>query len=170
MEDYKNAPTGRRTTEKYKDIINLQRPASSRPHMDGVQRAKIFSPYDALNGFDEEIADVNREKREVKRVDRSDEEKAVLSDKLLQVRKEMTVSVRYFVPGTLDKSTGNYMTLTGVVHRIDPVYRTLEIAGQEKHDDAGRIEKSLPTVIKFDDLLDVTGTEIKDIDEYLGIE
>lgn len=170
MQDYKNTPTGRRTAEKYKDIINLQRPASSRPHMDGVQRAKIFSPYDALTGFDEEIADVNRETREVKRVDLSDEAKAVLSDKLLQVTKGMTVSVRYFVPG-IDKNTGNYTTITGIVSRIDTVYRTLEITQRNTHtDDTGKIEKVLPTVVKFDDMADIVSPDIKDIDEYLGIE
>lgn len=170
MNDYKNSPEGRRVAEKYKDIINLQRPHSSRPRMDGVQRAKIFSPYDALNGFEEEIADVNREKREVKRIDLSDEAKAVLSDKLLQVQKGMTVSVRYFVAGK-DKNTGNYVLLTGVVNRIDPVFRTLEIMQEDRHaDDTGKIEKSLPTVIKFDNLTDISSSEIKDTDEYPGKE
>lgn len=54
---------------------------------------------------------------------------------------------------------------------IDPVYRTLEIMQNNTHtNDTGKIEKSLLTVIKFDDLADVSSLEIKDIDEYLGIE
>lgn len=166
--DYKDTPNGRATAEKYKDIINLQRPASHRPKMDHIQRAKIFSPYDALRGFDEAIEASDEKEKEVKRIDLSDEQKAVLSDKLLQVRKGMKITVQYFSAASGGK--GNYVTSEGVVSRIDPVYRTIEIEERAADTTGGKIEKVLPTVIKFDDLKDVSSPEIKAIDEFLGIE
>lgn len=41
--------------DKYKDIINMSRPAPSRPRMDRGNRAKIFAPFAALRGYDEVI-------------------------------------------------------------------------------------------------------------------
>lgn len=134
----------------------MERPHSSRPHMDLIQRAKIFSPYDALRGFDEAIDAADERMREVKRVDLSDEQKELLSDKLLQVRKGMKVSARYFAPDK-DKNTGNYVNITGVIIRIDPVERTLAIRDRTADTTGGKIEKVPPTVIKFDDLVDVSG-------------
>ncbi len=42
--------------EKYKDIIHLPRPVSNRrAHMPIPDRAKIFSPFAALKGYEEEL-------------------------------------------------------------------------------------------------------------------
>lgn len=167
-QNYKNTPTGRATAKKYADIINRPRPVLDRPHMDLVQRAKIFSPYDALRGFDEAIEETDEKASEVKRIELSNEQKETLSDKLLQVSKGMMLSVQYFSRTSGEK--GKYQTLTGTVVEIDPIGRTLSIQETEADTTGGKIEKVLPTIIRFDDLFDVTGPGIKDIDEYLGIE
>lgn len=169
MQDYRNTPDGRAAEKKYGDIINLRRPASRHPKMDHIQRAKIFAPFDALRGFDAEIDIAQSKTRQVKRIDLSEEQKGNLSDKLLQVRKGMHITVQYFVPGN-DKDTGNYVETSGTVERIDPIGRMLGIRMHTTDTTVGKIEKILPTVIKFDDLLDISSQEIKDIDEYLGIE
>ena len=49
---------------------------------------------------------------------------------------------------------GNYITLTGTADRIDPVFRTLQIGD---------------AVVPFEDLVEVRGNDILDIDAYLGI-
>mgnify|MGYP001163149157 FL=1 len=49
---------------------------------------------------------------------------------------------------------GNYITLTGKADRIDPVFRTLQVG---------------ETVVPFEDLVEVSGEGIMDIDVYLGI-
>lgn len=165
--NYKGTPKGRATAEKYKDIIHLSRPASKRPKMDHVQRAKIFAPYDALRGFDEAIEATDDKEKEIVREELSDEQKEILSDKLLQVRKGMQISVEYFSSSADGK--GKYISVSGTVTRIDPVYRTLEIEEKTADTTGGKIEKVLPTLIKFDDLKDVNSPEIQDIDEYLGI-
>ena len=86
-------------------------------------RAKIFSPFAALRGFDDEISSEGASKLLVKKVELSDEEKNDLSDKLLQVKKGMKVVVRYFVKAA--ESTGKYISLTGTVVMIDPVYASI---------------------------------------------
>lgn len=83
---------------------------------------------------------------------------SALSDRLMQVTKGMTITVRYFkedgraLPG--DSAVGNYVTPTGKADRIDPVFRTLQVGD---------------TVVPFEDLVEVSGEGIMEIDQYLGI-
>ena len=54
---------------------------------------------------------------------------SALSDRLMQVTKGMTITVRYFKEDTAHPevpAVGNYITLTGKADRIDPVFRTLQ--------------------------------------------
>lgn len=100
------------------------------------------------------------EKQRIERVTKrilTEEEMSDLSDKLMQVTKGMTITVRYFVEDTAHPeilAVGNYVTLTGRVESIDPVFRTLQIA---------------KVVVPFEDLVEVSGDEIMEIDAYLGI-
>ena len=79
----------------------------------------------------------------------------------------MKVVVRYFVRTT--ENTGKYMSLTATVVMIDPVYRELKVI-QDSDRKAVGIEKELPVVIPFDDIADLTGEGIANIEDYLGIE
>ncbi|MGN0362518.1 MAG: hypothetical protein ACI4ET_06725 [Bilifractor sp.] len=167
--DYKNSPTGKETARLYADIINLEEPELIRPRQDLVNRAKIFAPYDALTGYDAEIDTVKDENKEVKRVDLSDGEKGALSDKLLQVRKGIIVTVRYFESGT-SLNVGRYITLTGNVDHIDPAERCIYIGGEHSQDKSGKIT-TIPSVrVRFDDLVEIDSTEFKSIDAFLGTE
>ena len=127
MADFKNTKEGRNVAQKYADILHLSRPEPpvKHPRMALSNRAKIFSPFAALRGFDDEISSEGASKLLVKKVELSDEEKNALSDKLLQVKKDMKVVVRYFVKAA--ESTGKYISLTGTVVMIDPVYRELKV-------------------------------------------
>ena len=51
-------------------------------------------------------------------------------------------------------AVGNYITLTGKADRIDPVFRTLQVG---------------ETVVPFEDLVEISGESIMEIDQYLGI-
>ena len=54
---------------------------------------------------------------------------SALSDRLMQVTKGMSITVRYFKEDTAHPeipAVGNYVTLTGKADRIDPVFRTLQ--------------------------------------------
>ena len=169
MADFKNTKEGRLVAQKYADILHLSRPEppAKHPRMSITNRAKIFSPFAALRGFDDEISNEGASKLLVKKVELSDEEKNDLSDKLLQVKKGMKVVVRYFVKTT--ENIGKYMSLTGTVVMIDPVYRELKVM-QDSGRRAVGIEKELPVVISFDDISDLAGEGITNIENYLGIE
>lgn len=169
MADFKNTKQGRNVAQKYADILHLSRPGPpvKHPRMALSNRAKIFSPFAALRGFDDEISSEGASKLLVKKVELSDDEKDALSDKLLQVRKGMKVVVRYFVRTT--ENTGNYISMTGTVVMIDPVYRELKVM-QDSDRKAMGIEKELPVIISFDDIADLAGEGITSIEDYLGIE
>ena len=146
MENYKNSKIGRETAQKYGDILEMERPQTEEslrkhPRMTLQNRAKIFSPFSPLV---------------TKRI-LTEEEMSALSDRLMQVTKGMTITVRYFKEDTAHPevpAVGNYITLTGKADRIDPVFRTLQVGD---------------TVVPFEDLVEVRGEGIMDIDVYLGI-
>ena len=163
MDDYKNSKEGRIVAAKYADILHKSRPEPSfkHPRMSLSNRAKIFSPFAALRGYEEEIADEKWKQTRVTKKILSDEEAAELSDRLLQVKKGMEVTVHYFKADTEHPAIpplGTYETIAGKVERIDPTYRQIAInTGNTK------------VPICFDDLEEVSGEGIADIDEFLGL-
>ena len=110
-----------------------------------------------VSAHDEQLAaKKQRTERVTKRI-LTEEEMSALSDKLMKVTKGMTITVRYFKEDTAHPevpAVGNYITLTGRVDRIDPVFRTLQVGD---------------TVVPFEDLVEVSGEGIMEIDQYLGI-
>lgn len=170
MADFRNTKEGRNVAQKYADILHLSRPEPpvKHPRMALSNRAKIFSPFAALRGFDDEISSEGASKLLVKKVELFDEEKNTLSDKLLQVKKGMKVVVRYFMKTA--ESTGKYISLTGTVVMIDPVYRELKVMQDSDRKKAMGIEKELPVIIPFGDIIELSGEGITNIEDYLGIE
>ena len=110
-----------------------------------------------MRGYDEQLAEEKQRTERVTKRILTEEEMSDLADKLMQVTKGMTITVRYFVEDTAHPeipAVGNYVTLTGRVESIDSVFRTLQIA---------------KVVVTFEDLVEVSGDEIMEIDAYLGI-
>ena len=105
MENYKNSKIGQETAQKYGDIIEMERPQTEEslrkhPRMTLQNRAKIFSPFSPLRGYDEQLAaEKQRTERVTKRI-LTEEEMSALSDRLMQVTKGMTITVRYFKEDT----------------------------------------------------------------------
>ena len=68
MADSKNTKEGRLVALKYADILHLSRPEPpvKHPRMALSNRAKIFSPFAALRGFDDEISSEGASKLLVK--------------------------------------------------------------------------------------------------------
>ena len=162
MEKTKTSKIGLETARKYADILPMERPQSEEslrkhPRMTLQNRAKIFSPFAALRGYDEQLAEEKQRTERVTKRILTEEEMSDLSDRLMQVTKGMTITVRYFVEDTAHPAVpavGNYVTLTGHVESIDPVFRTLQIA---------------KAVVPFEDLVEVRGDGIVAIDDCLGI-
>ena len=153
MDDYKNTKEGRIVGQKYVDLLQMERPEPSvkHPRMSLGSRAKIFSPFAALRGFDDELAEEGAQTLRVARAELSEEEKAALSAKLAGLRRGMTITVRYFVPDLLcpaDPPAGRYKTVTGAVQALDPVRKTLRLALDSPHTGPG-VEKEKVVTIPF---------------------
>ena len=97
--DYKNTPEGRAVQSKYADLLPFSRPTPIKPRMTIQNRSKIFSPFAALRGYEDEIASEGKDHLKVQRIKLSEEEKAKLSDALCRLRKGQLISVRYFIGG-----------------------------------------------------------------------
>lgn len=162
MEDYKNSKIGRETAQKYTDILDKSRPDGEEsrrkhPRMTLQNRAKIFSPFAALRGYDEELAEEKQRTERVAKKLLTEEEAEDLSNRLIQVNKGMKVRAVWFQEDASHPQqppVGIYAVTEGRVEGIDPLYRILRIGD---------------TAIPFEDLLELSGDGIVEIDEYLGI-
>ena len=139
---------------KYDDMVYLDRPEGWHPKMRRGDRAKLFAPFDALNGFGSAI----REKDivYVPRMQLSDEICERISRHLTALRRRDTVTVIYFVSVQrgAEEDLGEYRTVTAAVVRVDEVERKL----------------ILDTVsIPFEDIMAVCGPE-KMEEDYAGIQ
>lgn len=94
-------------------------------------RAKQFMPFAALKGLPDALA--AKEKIAVKKIELSSEMYEELDRKMHQVERGRIITVIYF-------KEGEYLKLTGMVARIDPNSRILQIVN---------------TKITFDDILDI---------------
>ena len=73
--DYKNTPEGKAVQSKYGKILNASRPEPphNHPRMPMSNRAKIFSPFAALRGYEDEIASEGRDHLKGNRIELSEE-------------------------------------------------------------------------------------------------
>lgn len=136
--------------EKYADIINLPGPQRDElflrqhPRMPLSQRAKIFSPFAALAGYDQAIQNKNvlyEPRREL-----DPEERDALDNRLRRLAQlarngrsirenPTTVKVEYFSVCTdpwndAYGKEGLYKTLTGLLRRVDPISQSLQIGDE----------------------------------------
>lgn len=129
---------------RYKDVLARGKPTHKKsdtfsikhPSMDLEKRAKIFSPFDALKGFNESIAskDILYEDRRVL----SDEDIRHLNHAIgmlynltktrqLAMENHVAVSVTYFAPCKDSDNEafmvrGRYQTLSGILQKVDPFH------------------------------------------------
>ena len=122
----------------YDDIINLERPNSSHPHMPLYKRAAQFSPFAALTGYDDMVIDAS--KITDRKIDSYDELEMMISDKLNyisnHIKDKIKVSIIYF---SYKKS--KYITKEGIVKRIDIIYKNIKLEDN--------------TIIDINDIIDI---------------
>lgn len=111
----------------YNDIIDLPHHQSLvHPHMPVIDRAAQFSPFAALTGYDDAIAETAR-LTDAKLV-LSDEQMESLNETLAALEKLLpqrpAVKVTYFVPDA-KKAGGAYVTKAGQLRRIDTVNKLI---------------------------------------------
>ncbi len=134
---------------KYRNAFLRERPqhdpcddfAVRHPKMDLLQRAKIFSPFDALKGFGEEIA--GKREMYVEKRDLTEDEVTEINRALSAIlntgecsgaahAKNVTATAVYYAP-CADVNhedyglRGRYETVTGTVWKVDLLTETLRI-------------------------------------------
>ena len=106
----------------YGDIIDLERPVSERhPRMKREDRAAQFSPFAALTGYEDAVAETARVTEE--RITLSEEEKILINEKLslaLESESRREVTVRYFIPDK-KKDGGRYENAVGRIKCVDGI-------------------------------------------------
>ena len=123
----------------YEDIINMphHEPSSKHVRMSIYNRSAIFAPFAALTGYGDEVKE--KEKEKFSKVILSDDEKALLDEKLKECLNKK-VLIRYFRENK-GKNTGQYCDKDGVVVKIDYTYRKLILSDK--------------TSIDIDDVIDI---------------
>lgn len=124
---------------EYDDIINLTRPKSKRRKMDIIQRANIFNPFAALEGY---ASAINESGRVVSKKEELTEDKiADLNNKLnyLSDKKNIEATVIYFLKDKY-KDGGEYKTIKGVITKFNLNDTFIIIEGEK---------------IKFDNLVEI---------------
>lgn len=111
----------------YEDILHLSRPESPRhAKMANRDRAAQFSPFAALTGYSQAIAEAGRLTQPRRYL--TEEETAKLNDRLLYLARNnvppQEITVTYFQPD-LRKPGGAYLSVTGTVKKIDPYQKVV---------------------------------------------
>ena len=93
-----------------------------RPRMDKSNRAKIFLPFNALEGLYETLEEKETESKE--RIVLSEDEAQLLNEKLMDLKKGDYVTVTYYEPcsdvnSESYGSQGQYKTVTGICWNVD---------------------------------------------------
>ncbi|MDD2234679.1 MAG: hypothetical protein PHZ11_06495 [Desulfitobacteriaceae bacterium] len=108
-------------TNPYDDIINLPHHRSTtHPHMSSHDRAAQFSPFAALTGYEDAVAETARLMD--KKIELDEYSKSDLNERLNIIQgalnEQPEVSITYFLPDK-NKSGGAYVTVTSGVKKID---------------------------------------------------
>lgn len=132
---------------RYGDIINRQRPESSRPRMSAVERAAQFSAFAALVGLDEQMDETARLVDE--KIELSEDESEILNRKIQQLIQRLNegektaVKATYFVPDA-HKDGGAYVTKIGEVKRVDEVFFRIVFSDRTEVSISDILELSIP--------------------------
>lgn len=132
---------------RYGDIINRQRPESSRPRMSAVERAAQFSAFAALVGLDRQMDETARLVDE--KIELSEDESEILNRKIQQLIQRLNegektaVKATYFVPDA-HKDGGAYVTKIGEVKRVDEVFFRIVFSDRTEVSISDILELSIP--------------------------
>ena len=113
----------------YRDMIHLSRPISRHPKMSVENRAKLFTPFSALRGFDIEILTKEQDRLLVSQVTLDADQQELIRHRLNALRSGQWVTVTYFrsekeLEGIL---LGEYVIQTGKVRRVDDFYQVVAL-------------------------------------------
>lgn len=114
--------------EQYGDIIDLEHPVSKRhTPMPRLSRAAQFSPFAALVGYDDLVAESARLTDSA--IDITEDVRTDLDSRLAALLRETPprrATFTFFVPDA-KKAGGSYETVTGFIRKHDPVAQTITL-------------------------------------------
>lgn len=118
----------------YEDIINIPRHISkTHPEASMADRSARFSPFAAISGYEDMVREAARVTEE--RIEITDAVKEQLNEKLNMIAEflsdEPEITITHFVPDK-KKSGGAYVSITGVVKRIDELKRIVVMKNNKK--------------------------------------
>lgn len=118
----------------YKDIINLPHHTSTkRPRMTIYNRAAQFSPFAALTGYEEAVKETARITSE--QIELDEYEIQIINDKLnIALEKKdlnLPINITFFKPD-VKKKGGEYLTVSGVIKRINEQKHTVVLADKSE--------------------------------------
>ncbi|MCD8217513.1 MAG: hypothetical protein LUD01_05635 [Clostridiales bacterium] len=122
--------------ERYSDIIDKSWDSDPdffirHPRMSLEDRAKIFAPFAALRGHGDRLQEETGKLLRIPRVELSEEETELLSDRLSRIQKGMDITLTYFEPDHGEEDMGYYLELSGIVRGVDSVSRVLRIEAED---------------------------------------
>ncbi len=119
------------TLSAYQDILHRQRPLSRHPKMSVENRAKLFTPFSALRGFDIEILTTERDRLLVPQVTLASDQEEEIYRILNKLHQGDWVTVSYFVPvkSVGCQAIGEYAMVSSEVKRVDDVEQLLVLEG-----------------------------------------
>ena len=106
---------------KYDDIIDLPHHVSERhPQMLAMDRAAQFSPFAALTGHRDMIAEAERLTEKKIELEEGEQQEIMIRLQILlgKIKEKPEAAVTYFVPDE-KKSGGSYRTVCGAVVKVD---------------------------------------------------
>ena len=115
----------------YQDIIHLSRPFSNHPKMAIANRAKLFTPFAALRGFDIEILTQEQDRLLVPQISLASDREEEIYRVLNGLHQGDWATVTYFVPvkHIAGQLLGEYTVVSGEVKRVDDVEQLLVLEG-----------------------------------------
>ena len=119
------------TLAAYQDILYCSRPVSRHPKMSIENRAKLFTPFSALRGFDIEILTQEQDSLLVPQISLASDREEEIYRVLNGLHQGDWATVTYFVPvkHIAQQLLGEYTVVSGEVKRVDDVEQLLVLEG-----------------------------------------
>lgn len=112
--------------DRYGDIINMERPESDRPHMSAKERAAQFSPFAALSGYDDLVAEAARLTDKERELDPAAQDELANILNYLIAHKDVYADFTVFKKDK-HKSGGSYSVYSGRIEKADEIQKTITL-------------------------------------------
>ena len=119
------------TLAAYQDILYCSRPVSRHPKMSIENRAKLFTPFSALRGFDIEILTQEQDRLLMPQISLASDREEEIYRVLNGLHQGDWATVTYFVPvkHIAQQLLGEYTVVSGTVKKVDDVGQLLILEG-----------------------------------------